>query len=304
MSDKVKKQRWEFQAIPGFFASHTEIAQQCADGRFVTQPNLALLSQEYPTDTAKPSSSDVRDWKRFAHYVRCLNRDAPSHTVYKVLYLTRHGCGYHNQKHAEVGTEAWNEHRSLLDGDGDSAWFDSFLNEIGIQSVKELGQFWLDAVQNDGLPIPQTLYTSPLARRLQTTDHVFSRPMEVHRPPFQPIVKEHLRERFTMHICDLRRPRSWIEKNYPGYKIEDNVTERDALSCQTREETDEEHCARKQQALEEVFSTDNNNNNNISISLTIHSFAISAILRVCHGEPFKVREGTSLALLVRGEMMQ
>ncbi|KAG5978888.1 hypothetical protein E4U55_005815 [Claviceps digitariae] len=302
MPDKDNvKQRWEFQAIPGFFASHADIAQRCADGRFVTQSNLALLSREYPTDTASPSL-DVRDWARFAHYVRCLNRDAPPRTVYKVLYLTRHGSGYHNQKHAEVGTKAWNrqDYWSLLDGDGESTWFDAFLNETGIQQVKELGQFWLDAVQNDGLPLPQTLYTSPLARCLQTTDHVFSELMKVNNAPFQPIVKENIRERFSLHTCDFRRPRSWIEKNYPGYTVEDNVTEKDGFSGQTREETDEEHYARKQQALEEIFSTDSN----VFISLTVHSVAISAIFQVCHGESFKVREGTSLALLVKGQMVQ
>ncbi|KAG5930119.1 hypothetical protein E4U42_002855 [Claviceps africana] len=298
MSDKVTR-RWEFRAIPGFFASHAEIAQRCADGKFVTQPNLALLPRQYPTDTdAATPSLDIRDWERFAHYVRCLNRDAAPHTVYKVLYLTRHGFGYHNQKHAEVGTKAWNEHWSLLEGDGDSTWFDSFLNETGIQQVKELGQFWLDAVQNAGLPLPQSLYTSPLARCLQTTDHVFSELFKVNHAPFQPIVKEHIRERFSLHTCDFRRPRSWIENNYPGYVVEDNVTERDGFSGQTRAETDEEHYARKQKALAEIFSTDSN----VFISLTVHSFAISAILQVCHGESFKVREGTSLALLVKGEM--
>ncbi|KAG6039995.1 hypothetical protein E4U41_001717 [Claviceps citrina] len=297
MSDTVR-QRWKFQAIPGFFASHAEIAQQCPLGKFVTQPNLALLPREYPTDTERPSS-DVRDWARFAHHVRCLNRDAPPHVVYKVLYLTRHGYGYHNQKHAEVGTKAWEEHWSLLDGDADTTWFDSFLNETGIQQVKDLGEFWLKAVLDDGVPLPQSLYTSPLARCLQTTDHVFSGLMKANDAPFQPVVKEHIRERYTGHTCDLRRPRSWIEKHYPGYRIEENVTERDGFSGRSWRETDEEHYARKQQALEEIFSTDRHE----FISLTVHSYAIAAILHVCGGESFKVREGTTLAVLVKGEMM-
>lgn len=105
MSDKVKP-RWKFHAVPGFFASPAEIAQRCPNGRFITQPSLGLLPREYPTDARGPSL-DVRDWERFAHHVRCLNRDAPPRVAYKVLYLTRHGFGYHNQKHAEVGTKAW-----------------------------------------------------------------------------------------------------------------------------------------------------------------------------------------------------
>lgn len=121
--------------------------------------------------------------------------------------------------------------------------------------------------------------------------------MKANAKPFQPIVKEQIRERFTVHTCDLRRPRSWIEQNYPGYTIEDNVTEHDQFSGQKRWETDEEHNARKQEALEEIFSQDENE----FVSLTVHSFAVMAILAVCKGEVFKIREGTSMAILVRGE---
>ncbi|KAG5932125.1 hypothetical protein E4U53_001465 [Claviceps sorghi] len=128
-------------------------------------------------------------------------------------------------------------------------------------------------------------------------EHVFSGLFRVNHAPFQPIFKEQIRERFSLHTCDFRRPRSWIDKNYPGYVVEDNVTERDGFSGQTRAETDGWHYARKRQALEDIFSTDSN----VLISLTVHSFAISTILQVYHGESFKVREGTSL---VKGEMMQ
>jgi hypothetical protein len=96
---------WTFQAVPGYFESHAEIAAQCPNGKFTTQPSLALLPREYPTDTE--DSHDDGAWIRFASHVRALNRDAPANVSYKVLYLTRHGFGYHNQKQAEVGTEAW-----------------------------------------------------------------------------------------------------------------------------------------------------------------------------------------------------
>ncbi|KAK2594522.1 hypothetical protein QQS21_007741 [Conoideocrella luteorostrata] len=289
--------RWVFRAVPGFFESHTEIAERCPGGRFITQTSLALLSRDYPSDSE--SSEHKTDWQRFAGHVRALNRDASPSVSYKILYLTRHGFGYHNQKHAEVGTEAWDSHWSLLNGDDTTTWFDSYLNETGIQQVKDLGRFWVNAARYDSVPIPQTLYTSPLARCLQTTDYVFSELVKANNRPFHPIVKEELRERFTVHTCDLRRPRSWIEKNFSGYRLEDNVTEEDQFSGQKRWETDHEHIARKQQALEDIFSSDTNE----IISLTVHSFAIAAILEVCHGEKFKVREGTSLAMLVRGEFV-
>jgi broad specificity phosphatase PhoE len=163
--------------------------------------------------------------------------------------------------------------------------------------VKQLGKFWQDAVRNDGVPLPQTLYTSPLARCLETTEYVFAPVMRVHGRPFAPIVKEQIRERFTVHTCDLRRPRSWIEQNYTGYTIENDVTQEDQFAGQKRWETDDEHYARKQEALEQIFSSDKND----FVSLTVHSYAVAAILAVCKGEVFRIREGTSMALLVRGE---
>lgn len=186
---------------------------------------------------------------------------------------------------------------SLLKGDDKITWFDSFLNKEGVQQAEDLGEFWRHGVAADGMPIPQTLYTSPLARCLQTTEIVFSRLMRTNGALFCPVVKEQIRERFTVHTCDLRRPRTWIEQNYPGYAIEANVTEEDQFSGQTRWETRDEHNARKQEALEQIFSSDQSE----FVSLTVHSFAIEAILEVCNGEVFRVREGTSLALLVRGE---
>ena len=100
-----RTRHWSFQVVPGYFDSHADIANRCPDGKFVTQPRLALLSREYPTDTS--GTLNEKDWVRFANHVTSLNQTAPANVSYKVLYLTRHGFGYHNQKHAEVGTETW-----------------------------------------------------------------------------------------------------------------------------------------------------------------------------------------------------
>ena len=47
-------------------------------------------------------------WQRFAFYVRQLNRDAAAGTQYKVLFMGRHGEGYHNVAESYYGTPAWN----------------------------------------------------------------------------------------------------------------------------------------------------------------------------------------------------
>jgi hypothetical protein len=116
---------------------------------------------------------------------------------------------------------------------------------------------------------------------------------------FRPIVKESLRELITDHTCDRRSTRSWIEENYPDYLIEPNFSEKDGHWTGGHWETRDEHTARKQAVLEDIFSTDEN----AFIGLTVHSYAISAILRAVGLPEFRVREGSSIALLVKGERM-
>jgi broad specificity phosphatase PhoE len=145
-------------------------------------------------------------------------------------------------------------------------------------------------VANDGVPIPGTFYTSPLRRCLETTKIVFSQ----FEPTFRPVVKELLRESLCDHTCDRRRPKSWIASHYPDYVLEPGFTEEDELWRADYTETPEEHAARKHRVLDEIFATDGN----LVVSLTVHSGAISAILKACNFEDFRVREGSTVAVLV------
>lgn len=103
---------WKFTVEPGFFTDLAALQDEQPEAKFTTQPQLGLISRDYPTDS--PDASDNRGWRRFATYVSTLNREAPENVTYKVLYLTRHGFGYHNKKHAEVGTVEWDVRISLL----------------------------------------------------------------------------------------------------------------------------------------------------------------------------------------------
>jgi hypothetical protein len=134
-----------------------------------------------------------------------------------------------------------------------------------------------------------------------TTKLVFSELMQLHNRPFHPTVKELLRERMTNHTCDRRSSRSYIEENYPEYIIEPSLTEKDELWGKWGDEWEpiDEHCARKQKVLEDIFATDPNP----FISLTIHDQAIKAILLVVGGKTFKIREGSTFALLVKAERL-
>ena len=121
--------------------------------------------------------------------------------------------------------------------------------------------------------------------------------MEENGAEFRPVVKELLCERLTGHTCDRRSSKSWIQEHYPSYSIKRGFSEEDVLWTGSRWESTEEHVARKQQLLEDIFETDRN----AFVALTSHSYAISAIQRAVGLTELRLREGSSVALLVKAE---
>ncbi|KAI8181107.1 hypothetical protein K4K54_002498 [Colletotrichum sp. SAR 10_86] len=214
-------------------------------------------------------------------------------------YQASWGMAAHAVDLAQEQLEAASQLRywSRLDGDGVVTWLDAELVDTGITQARDLGAFWKAATAAEGVPFPESFYTSPLRRCLETSKLVFGDLVEGRGQEFRPVIKEGLRERMTDHTCDKRSSRTWIEGAYPKYIIEPGFTEEDQLWKADQFETTESHVARKQQVLDEIFSTDPSQ----FVSLTVHSYAIAAILRVGGQEEFRVREGSSIAVLVRGE---
>ena len=66
--------------------------------------NMGILTRSYPTDDPSEGKSQ---WHRLATYVQHLNRAAKPGQRYKILFLGRHGEGFHNVQEARVGTEMW-----------------------------------------------------------------------------------------------------------------------------------------------------------------------------------------------------
>ncbi len=110
MAGKHDACHFKFSAVPGFFINFTELADQDPSFRVTTLPGLGLIDRRHETvedDTPDDSRKDVKPWEAFKGHVYYLNRQNPASTVYKVLYITRHGFGYHNYFESNVGTEAW-----------------------------------------------------------------------------------------------------------------------------------------------------------------------------------------------------
>lgn len=111
--------KWKFETVSDVFFDPSTIQKDRKD-KIETQPSLGLLTRSYPSDDQV--ADDTRDWTRFYRYVKSLNEAAPEGVEYKILYLTRHGIGFHNIKHAEVGEDEWNVNTPL------DPWFHTALN--------------------------------------------------------------------------------------------------------------------------------------------------------------------------------
>jgi broad specificity phosphatase PhoE len=162
-----------------------------------------------------------------------------------------------------------------------------------------LGKIWAALVGDAKVPLPGSIYTSPMTRCLETTEAMYREIFSENCAEFRPIINELLRGRVTYHTFNRRSSRSWIVSQFPDYINQSSFSEEDSLWTTDAGETAEELAARSQRALEEIFSNDPNQ----FVALTTHSYIISAILAVLGMKEFRVREGSSVAILVKGERL-
>jgi broad specificity phosphatase PhoE len=125
------------------------------------------------------------------------------------------------------------------------------------------------------LPAPESYYTSPLTRCLQTaalTFDVLALPAD---RAFAPVVKERLREVLGVHTCDRRSSRSRIREMYPEWQFEDGFAEEDPLWEADVRESPEAQDVRTRELLDDVFGSDGKT----YVSFSSHSGEIASVLR-------------------------
>ncbi|KAK8074242.1 hypothetical protein PG994_005141 [Apiospora phragmitis] len=239
--------KYKFTTEQAIFVDYTEDGQNSSSSptTIATYPQLGILEKDYEQDLK--SSPDSSQWKRLESHVAKLNRECESHVSYKVIYVVRHGRGVHNVVMDAVGSK-WKEKWALVEGarldelpelpellashgdkDGRIKWVDSPLVHKGREQARELARDWVKWNRENGIPIPGTIYTSPMVRCLETTELIYGDVLQENGRNIQPVVKENLRERLTNHTCDRRSPRSWIEKNFPKFYFEPGFKEKDTL---------------------------------------------------------------------------
>jgi broad specificity phosphatase PhoE len=185
---------------------------------------------------------------------------------------------------------------SEMDGNGTITWSDADITPNGAAQAVIANSFWAMAIAQQKIPSPQSYYTSPLSRCLETAKITFAGLDLPSRHPFIPEVKELFRESIGVHTCDRRRSKTFIHENYPTYTFEAEFAENDPLWNPIKRETDSAEDARSKVVLDDVFSNDSNT----YISITSHSGTITSILR---GGLFKSARNKILLTLTATEVI-
>jgi len=262
-----------YTIVPGLFLQDSNATNPTGFDFIAT--NFGLINRTYPSDSSCPDRKSSTQWQRLAHYISTLNKKAPRNERYSLLYLGRHGEGYHNAAETYFGTPAWNCYWSELDGNGTVTWADPKLTEDGVQQTYRVKDFWAHLIKDEKISTPETFYTSPLYRCLDTAKITFTGLDLPRSNPFVPVVKEFLREGISAHTCDRRSTKSEIKEDFPGFKFEKGFAEEDPYWTELFAEPRANQDARSKAVLDDIFSNDDST----YISITSHSGEIASLLR-------------------------
>jgi broad specificity phosphatase PhoE len=232
--------------------------------------NFGLINRTYPSDSScAPKSTQ---WQRLAHYISTLNHQAPRNEHYTLLFLGRHGEGFHNAAETYFGTPAWNCFWSERDGNGTVTWADAQLTPAGVTQALRVNAFWARLLRDEKIPAPQRYYSSPLARCVDTARLTFS---NLTLPiPFKPVIKELLREGISAHTCDRRSSKTAIQAQFPGFAFERGFAEQDPFWTELRAEPAQNQDARSKVVLDEIVD-----GRATYVSVSSHSGEIASLLR-------------------------
>ncbi|KAF2399577.1 phosphoglycerate mutase-like protein [Trichodelitschia bisporula] len=285
----------QLSTVTGFFQQDDNATDP--DRFDYASSNLGLINRTYPSDLLFDPTGTKTQWQRFEHFVRKLDANPGNSVHYKVLFVGRHGEGYHNVAEAFYGTPAWNCYWSKLDGNGTITWSDAHLTPTGIKQALNTNAFWRHALSEAKIPAPEAYYTSPLDRCVATANLTYADLPLPHSCPFRPIVKELLREALGVHTCDRRSTRSAIRAAHPSVTFEPGFPEQDPLWVPELRESTSHHTERLRALLRNIFATEPG----MFVALSSHSGSIAAMLRALGHRPFPLQTGGVIAVLVRAD---
>ncbi|EMD70147.1 hypothetical protein COCSADRAFT_22288 [Bipolaris sorokiniana ND90Pr] len=303
-SGKVQDFHYKFTVQKGFF-QQSEDETDDKEFDFKTS-NFGLINRTYSTDSDEDKEKGTQ-WQRFEKYIRSLETSKQAGESYKVLFLGRHGQGWHNVAETKYGTKAWDCYWSALDGADGITWADAHLTPLGEAQAKAVNELW-SAQLVKGIPAPETYYVSPLTLRfvltdlgtIQTASLSFSSLPLPASAPYKPLIKELLREALGVHTCDRRSTRSEIQAAHRHLTFEPGFAEEDELWLADYREPRSARNYRLAVLLDEVFEGDEG----VVVSMTSHSGAIGSLLVGLGHREFALETGGVIPVFVKGERVQ
>ncbi|KAK4122269.1 phosphoglycerate mutase [Parathielavia appendiculata] len=289
-----------FTSVSGYFVQ--DDAATNPSGFDYASVNFGLINRTYPTDKRFDPNGEKTQWQRFEAFVKFLNSACSKRrgVQYKLLFIGRHGEGWHNAAESFYGTPAWNCYWAEQEGNGTAVWADPLLTPAGEVEAYKANAYFKDRYETQKLPFFESYYTSPLSRCTITANLTFG---DISLPadrPFAPIVKEGFREGMTVHTCNRRSSKTYISKMFPFYQFEEGFTEEDELWRADEAETDAAFAVRAKEVLDDVFTTDPKT----WISITAHSGAATRLLAALNHRPFRLATGQIIPVLVKAEAVE
>jgi len=269
-----------YSTVPGFFIQDDPSTDPIAAGAI--PPRFGLIDDS------------PERWTKFQDELDKLNAQATGGTKYKVLFVGRHGQGYHNLGSALYGRKAWDNYWRRLNGDGNIIWGpDPKLTELGISQAKAAHMVWETEIPYR-IPLP-SLYSSPFSRAASTLEITFNDILISAAPDARPLIIENLREIIGVSTCDKRETKTYIAQAYPGFDFEEGFAEEDVLWQPDVRETNPEIAVRARAALDFIFTTDPST----SISITCHSRFSMNLLSVLGHRKYMLVTGAVIPVLVK-----
>ncbi|KAF4125521.1 Broad specificity phosphatase PhoE [Geosmithia morbida] len=287
----------EYTSVEGYFLQDDKTTS--TDGFDYADVNFGLIDRKYPTDNYLSRNDCDSQWERFDRWVKYLNWNPRNRgdVQYKVIFMGRHGNGWHNSAETFYGTPAWNCYWAEQTGNGTAYWKDAALTSAGIDEALKANAYFKDRYATQNMPHFESYYVSPLQRCTTTANLTFGDIDLPRQHPFVPTVKELFREGMTPHTCNWRSNKTFIGENFPRYEFEKGFAEHDELWDATKSETGDAQDVRAKAVLDDMFRNDSNT----WISVTAHSGMISRLLKALNHREFRLSTGQIIPVLVKAE---
>ncbi|KAH7101027.1 phosphoglycerate mutase-like protein [Auriculariales sp. MPI-PUGE-AT-0066] len=219
----------------------------------------------------------ANDWPDVAK----MNSSAGPNVKYKLLFIARHGEGVHNAASRKFGKEV--HHWAYLEGDEELKWGpDPELVELGAQQARMAHEAW----RKYSPPEPQTLYSSPLRRALQTCSITFPGGR-------RSCSRCDIRELVTGFSCDYRLPNSTVASVYPQHDFSRIFSENDPYAG--LRETHEQLHERVKKVVDGIFESDDSH----VISITAHGDWMKTASGILGRKKYRIPTGGAVAFLIK-----